>query len=77
MTVVSMPACRRFTAVVCLRVCIVTCLPLNDGQDPAAVWIWIVSRCSMASRESGLPWGPGNTVLPGRPLRSVCVIDYL
>ena len=57
-------------AQVCLRVCAVTCLDRRDGQDWAALPVWMLMRCSIASRLSGRPVLVGNSGSPGWPLRS-------
>jgi hypothetical protein len=48
----------------------VTCLVLIDGQVPSAGTMYQVSRCSMASRLSGLPVLVGKSGSDGDPPRS-------
>lgn len=54
MTVMSTPACSRFIAAVCRRVCALTCLTCSDGQMRAAVAACLATRQATASWDSGV-----------------------
>ena len=68
MTVMSTPAWSRFIAAVCRRVCGVIFLACRVAQVRAAVSACLVTRCSTASRESGVPVLAGNSGLAGPAL---------